>query len=119
MSEAIVEALQILLPAVATVLAAFLVQWVRSRIGVEGMKKVESELQSKKELVRAAVRFVEQTYFELDGPQKYRAAVDWLVATGGKYGFDFEAEELKGLIESILREFKDEFGESWAKEVED
>ena len=118
MQEAIVEALSILLPAAATVLAVMAVGWVKERIGVEGMEKVEMELYAKQELARMAVRFVEQVYRDIGGTKKLDHALNWLGNQFKERGFKLDDEEMRGLIEAALRSFKDEFGEQWAREIE-
>lgn len=99
----------------ATIAAALLVAWLKKRLGVEGMKQIEAELAMKQELAALAVRFVEQVYKDLHGPDKYQKAAEWLVARAQGHGLRLTADEIKGLIEAALRAFKDEFGEGWAK----
>lgn len=106
-----------LLLLLATVAAGLLVAWLKKRLGVEGVNKVNAELQAKQELATLAVRFVEQFYQNLHGEDKYQKAAEWLASRAGDMGLKITAEEIKGLIEAALRTFKDEFGEEWAKKV--
>lgn len=99
----------------ATVAAGYAVAWIRRRLGVEGMQRVEAELATKQELAALAVRFVEQVYKDLHGEEKYIKAAEWLAARAGELGLAVTADEVKGLIEAALRAFKDEFGEEWAR----
>lgn len=99
----------------ATLAAGFLVAWLKKKIGVEGMKKIESELATKQELAALAVRFVEQVYRDLHGEAKYQKAAEWLAARAEELGLTITPDEIKGLVEAALRAFKDEFGEEWAK----
>jgi LL-H family phage holin len=100
---------------IVTVAAGFVVAYLRKRIGIEGMHKIEAELALKQELAELAVRFVEQVYKDLHGQEKYSQAAQWLEDRAGEAGLEITANEIKGLIEAALRAFKDEFGEQWAK----
>lgn len=117
MSELVSRLLYDVLILLATVAAGYAVAWLRKRLGVEGMKRIEAELATKQELAGLAVRFVEQVYRDLHGEEKYQKAADWLAARAGELGLKITADEIKGLIEAALRAFKDEFGEEWAKAV--
>ena len=118
MQEAIVEALSILLPAAATVLAVMAVSWLKGRIGVEGMEKIELELYAKQELARLAVRSVEQVYRDIGGAKKLDHALNWLGNQLKERGFKLDDDEMRGLIEAALREMKDAFGEEWARKID-
>jgi hypothetical protein len=99
----------------ATVAAAYAVAWLRKRLGVEGIKKIQVEIAAKQELAALAVRFAEQVYRDLQGEEKYQKAAEWLAGRAQELGIAMTADEMKGLIEAALRAFKDEFGEQWAK----
>ena len=101
-----------------TLAAGYAVAYLRKRLGVEGMQKIEAELALKQELASLAVRFVEQAFRDLEGEEKYNQAAQWLAERAGEIGLSVTAEEIKGLIEAALRTFKDEFGEEWAKRLE-
>lgn len=117
MDELIIKLLYDILIILATIVAGFLVELIRQRIGVEGMKKIEQELTAKQELAMLAVRFVQQAYRDLGGPEKYNKAAEWLVDMAAKQGLNLSADEVKGLIEAALRAFKDEFGNDWGKQT--
>lgn len=107
------DAFLILLP----VLAAMLVEWLRRRLGLEKMQRIQKELETKQELAGLAVRLVEQSYQDLKGEEKYNQAADWLVTQAQQRGINVTADEVKGLIEAAVRTAKDIFGEEWAKQV--
>ncbi len=115
MNEVVVALLQDALLLLVTLLAGFMVAWLKKRLSVEGMKKIETELALKQELAYLAVRFVEQAFKDLKGEEKYTQAAKWLSERAGEIGLNIAAAEIKGLIEAALRAFKDEFGEEWAK----
>jgi Flp pilus assembly protein TadB len=104
--------------ALAALLAAYAVAWLRRQIGVEAMRRIEAELTTKQELAALAVRFTEQVYRDLRGEEKYNKAAEWLAARAAELGLNVTPDEIKGLIEAALRAFKDEFGEEWAKTIE-
>lgn len=113
MQELLNEVLYDVLILLATVAAGFVVAWLRKRLGVEGMRKIETELAAKQELAALAVRFVEQAYKSLDGADKYDMAARWLADQAKSVGLKVSSDEIKGLIEAALRAFKDEFGDAW------
>lgn len=113
MQELLTQVLYDALVLLATVAAGFAVAWLRKRLGVEGMRKIETELATKQELAALAVRFVEQAYKNLDGADKYDMAARWLSDQAKGFGLKVSSDEVKGLIEAALRAFKDEFGEAW------
>jgi len=117
MDDLLLRVLYDVLVLLATVAAGYAVAWLRKRLGVEGMKKIEAELATKQELAGLAVRFVEQVYKDIHGEAKYQKAAEWLAARASELGLKVTPEEVKGLIEAALRTFKDEFGEEWAKQV--
>ncbi len=107
------DAFLVLLP----ILAAMLVEWLRRRLGVEKMQKIQKELETKQELAGLAVRLIEQSCPDLKGEEKYNQAADWLVTQAKQRGINVTADEVKGLIEAAIRTAKDIFGEEWAKQV--
>lgn len=118
MEDLLARLLYDLLVLLATIAAGYAVAWLRKRLGVEGMKRIEAELATKQELAALAVRFTEQVYKDLHGPEKYQKAAEWLAARAQEHGLKVSSDEIKGLIEAALRELKDTFGEEWAKASE-
>ncbi len=114
MGELVTNLAYVLLILLATAAAALLIAWLKKRLGVEGVNKVKAELEAKQELATLAVRFVEQVYKDLHGPDKYQKAAEWLAARARERGLEITSGEITGLIEAALRSFKDEFGEDWA-----
>lgn len=98
-----------------TLAAGYAIAYLRKRLGVEGMQRIETELALKQELALLAVRFAEQAFQDLKGQEKYDKAADWLANRSEEVRLSITAEEIKGLIEAALRAFKDEFGEEWAR----
>lgn len=115
MENLIMTVVENILIILVTLAAGFLVAYLRRRLGVEGMQRIEVELALKQELAELAVRFVEQACRDLHGQEKYNKAAEWLAGRASEVGLRITAEEVKGLIEAALRAFKDEFGEQWAR----
>lgn len=68
-------ALSILVPA----LCAIAIELIRRKLGLENIRKVQHELENKKELANLAVKFVEQAYKDIKGQEKFDKAAEWLV----------------------------------------
>lgn len=119
MEALIMAVVENLLIIIVTLVAGFVVAYLRKRLGVEGMQRIEAELALKQELAELAVRFAEQVYKDYKGEEKYTAASMWLVDRASEAGLNIYKSEVKGLIEAALRAFKDEFGEQWAKAIDE
>jgi len=100
------------------ILVVLIIEYLRRRLGTEKLKKIQEELAAKQQLAVLAVRFVEQVYKDLHGPDKYQKAAEWLAARAQEHGLRLTADEIKGLIEAALRQLKDTFGNEWAERVE-
>ena len=103
---------------IVTLAAGYAVAYLRKRLGVEGMQKIETEIVLKQELATLAVRFIEQLYRDLNGEEKYSRAALWLSSRLAEKGLEANPDEIKGLIEAALRELKDQFGNAWAKSLD-
>ncbi|PKM77123.1 MAG: holin [Firmicutes bacterium HGW-Firmicutes-15] len=106
------NALGILVPA----LCLIMIELLRRKLGLEKMRKIQSELETKQELASLAIRFVEHVNKDQHGQEKYEQAATWLVARVLERGIKANPDEIKGLLEAALRMAKDEFGEQWAKQ---
>jgi hypothetical protein len=107
------NALGILIPA----LCLITIELIRRQLGLENIRKIQEELNTKMDLASLAIKFVEQAYKDLHGQDKYDQAANWLAARAGEKGIKVTADEVKGLIEAAVRMAKDEFGEQWANAV--
>lgn len=117
MESLVMAIIENLLIIIVTLVAGFVVAYLRKRLGVEWMQKIELELSLKQELAELAVKFVEQVYKDFKGDEKYTMAAIWLADRISELGLEITESEVKGLIESAIRTLKDEFGEQWAKTV--
>lgn len=92
------------------------VGFIETKAGADYMKWVSEELAVKESLASTAVRFAEQFYGQvLKGPEKFEIATKWLSDRLEEIGIIVYQEEIQGLIEAAVREFKDVFGEEWAE----
>jgi hypothetical protein len=96
------------------VLAVALAELLRRKLGIEKLERIQKELETKQELAFIAVQFIEQVSIDLKGYEKYIEASYWLEGMLAERGIKTSDEEIRGLIESSLRTFKDTFGEEWA-----
>jgi LL-H family phage holin len=119
MKEQIIQISLQVMAVIIPVLAAMVVELIRRKLGTEKFQQIQGELAAKRELALLAVRFVEQVYIDLHGPEKYNAAAEWMAEQAMGKGIPLDAGEIKGLIEAALREMKDSFGEEWAKGIEE
>ena len=118
MDERIISLAYDILALVLPVLAILTAEWLRRKLGTERLQRIQKDLETKQELAILAVRFVEQVYKDLHGPDKYQKAAEWLAARAQEHGLKLTADEIKGLIEAALRQLKDAFGNEWAKQVQ-
>ncbi|MNJ90046.1 Phage holin protein [compost metagenome] len=114
MHDILLAFLQDIAYALASIGAAFLIAFLKKKIGVAGMQKLAEQSYLIKEVVRTGVKYAEQAF---QPGEKAEKAVEWIVTTLGKKGIIVTEEEIKGLVEATVREFKDEFGENWANAV--
>lgn len=117
MHDLIMTVIENILIILVTLAAGAIVVYLKRRLGVEGVQKLETELVLKQELATLAVRFVEQVYRDLGGEEKYSQAALWLSSRLGEKGINISPDEIRGLIEAALRELKDQFGNEWAKAI--
>ncbi len=116
-SGPIVEAARAALAVIIPIGAAYVVELLRRKVGVERLRRVQQELEAKRELATLAVKFAEQAFRDYGGDKKFLAAADWLTERARSLGLNVTEDEVEGLIESALREIKDALGEEWAARV--
>ncbi|MGI6436424.1 MAG: phage holin, LLH family [Syntrophomonadaceae bacterium] len=97
----------------------FLVELLRRKVGLEGLRRISWQLDQKKDLAMLAVQFTEQAYKDMKGQDKYNYAAKWLAARAKEHGIQISDDEIKGLIEATLRQIKDQLGDEWAKAMQE
>ncbi|KUK51912.1 MAG: Phage holin, LL-H family [Desulfotomaculum sp. 46_296] len=99
-----------------TMAVALLIGWLKKKLAIEGIKKVQEELTAKQELALLAVKAVEQLWGGvLHGDEKVQKATEFISEQAAKVGLAISPEEIRTLIEWAVRTMKDEFGEAWGK----
>ena len=69
----------------------------------------------KQSVCRTAVRFVEQVYIDLHGPEKLLQAMKRASAILKEYGIEISDTELVAMIEAAVNEFNNSFGKDDAQ----
>ncbi len=64
---------------------------------------------TKLSVAKVAAQFVEQVWKEIHGPEKLQKALETAEALLKKKGIDFDAEEMRILIEAAVAEFNEAF----------
>jgi len=64
----------------------------------------------KQSVCRTAVRFVEQVYLDIHGPEKLKAAMQKASELLAGYGITITDEELIAMLEAAVNEFNNSFG---------
>lgn len=96
-----------------------LVELMRRKVGLEGMRQISWQLEQKKDWAMLAVQFAGQAYRTQGGQVKYNRAAEWLAARAKEHGIVISDTEIKGLIEATLRQLKDQFGDEWASAIDE
>lgn len=94
--------LAILLPP----LVALGIEYLRRRIGIERLQRLQQEFNAKQEWALLAVRYAEQVYKDGGGADKYNAACEWLSTHAETKGIKLSILEIEGLIESSVQIIK-------------
>ncbi len=95
--------------------ASVLVAGVFAYYGIAFLRRkgIWEVIKQKEIFALMAVRFAEELYAHLDGPEKLEKACEWAVDQLRKIGIKTTKEDIMGIILAMLREIKDEFGEEW------
>jgi len=117
MQDIIFSALSQILLVLVTILAGYLVRLIVAKVGLDKINKAAAELAANQTLAVMAVRYAQQCYWAQKGYTRYAKAADWLAGELMSRGVKVTSDQIKILIESALRELKDEFGEEWAKAI--
>lgn len=70
---------------------------------------------TKQDVAKIAVKFVEQVWKKLHGPEKLEKALELAAALLAKKGIKFNAAEMKILIEAVLADLNDAFNKTVAE----
>ena len=119
MDTTLINLAQNFLSLVIPIIAVMMIELIRRYLGLQKMAQINQAIVSKQTLALIAVRFVEQAYQDLHGPDKFNKAAEWLAEQVNQYGFSISETEIKGLIEAALRQMKDELASEWQKQLEE
>lgn len=92
------------------------VAWLGSEAKRLYKKYVSTEI--KQSVCRTVVRFVEQVYVDIHGPEKLHMAMQRAVLILEEYGITISEHELVALIEAAVNEFNDNFSKDELPEAE-
>lgn len=113
MDTMLMNILSELLKLVLIVAAGFVVALIKRSLGTEKMKRLTEELENKREIVETVVLFVQQVYAHYDGEEKFAKAFERVAERLNEAGLKTSPAEIEDLIESSIKLFKKEFGDSW------
>ena len=113
MDTMLMNILSELLKLVLIVAAGFVVALIKRSLGTEKMKRLTEELENKREIVETVVLFVQQVYTHYDGEEKFAKAFERVAERLNEAGLKTSPAEIEDLIESSIKLFKKEFGDSW------
>lgn len=80
---------------------------IYKKLGIDRMDKVNFDIKIKKDIVIAAVQFAEQAYKNCNGEERYNVAIKWSIDRLKEKGISFSEDELRGLIESTIKNLKE------------
>lgn len=115
MEQLIIQLLQNVLGALASIILGYVVAFIHKRLGTEGMKKIEAQLQAHSALAELVIRAVEETYISLTGAEKYAMASKMLSDRLSKIGVTLSVEDIHTLIQGTLSKMRDQFADNWKK----
>lgn len=115
--ELIVEIVKPVLAVLVPFAAYFVVDLLRRKAHEAGIDIARAKTWRKNELARYAVLFAQQAYKSAGGQEKYLQASVWLAERLAQANINITDEEIRGLIESALKELKLEFGAAWDEAV--
>lgn len=108
-SELIINIIYLLILIIGTLFVAFL----KKIVGTEKLKNIKELAEVKEWYIKHAVLFVQQVYKDLDGDEKFNIAFSWVINLFEENSISISEDELKGMIESSLKELKKIYGEAW------
>jgi LL-H family phage holin len=95
----------------------FIIVFLKKKIGIENLKKIETELQTNQELAKLAILYVQKNFKNVDNETKFNEAYIALSEMLERKGITLNETEIKVLIEGVLKVLKKQFGDAWKEEV--
>ncbi len=111
---ALTELLQVLILAAVLAVTGLATAWVKERLGVEKMQKIEAQLRNKESIAYRSLMLMREA-LEESGlvEQNLDRATEWASKELKKMNIKVTPDELQDLIKSMYNEMKDEFIEQW------
>lgn len=111
---ALTELLQVLILAAVLAVTGLATAWVKERLGVEKMQKIEAQLRNKESIAYRSLMLMREA-LEESGlvEQNLDRATEWASKELKKMNIKVTPDELQDLIKSMYNEIKDEFIEQW------
>lgn len=102
---------------VALIFSYFVISFMKKKVGVENLKKIETELYANQELAKMVVLYIQKNFETADNQTKFNEAYIALSEMLNKKGISLTENEIQVLIESSLKILKKQFGDTWKEEV--
>lgn len=115
LTKALLDLATVAMAVLIPILVGFAADWMRRKAGEQSLRRIQTEIESKQDLAVAAVKFAQQAFKDLDGPEKYEEAAAWLADRAQSIGLTMTTMEIKGLIEAALKDLKYAFREAWKR----
>lgn len=116
-SQIISELILNLMYILGLTLSYFIIVFLKKKIGLENLKKIENEYFINQELAKSVVLYVQKTLGNASNEIKFNEACIALSEILSKKGIILTETEMKVLIESALKMFKKQFGDAWKEEI--
>ena len=109
--------LELLLPIIKDLIIIFaiavLIPAVKAGVGWWKNLTMEAWI---KELIVDGVMFVQEKYWQHSGEQKFALAKKWIIERLQEKGITVSEEWLDGLIDAVVKQLRDEFGDEWYRD---
>lgn len=106
MEDYLVKALTYVLIAILNVIGYYLVNWLKKH-------KVITELKANEEIVKIVVKAVQESFYKLDGVERYEIAKDKLIEIFNEKGIKVSETQLDTLINQSVLELRSQFEYAW------
>ncbi len=111
---ALTELLQVLILAAVLAVTGLATAWVKERLGVEKMQKIEAQLRNKESIAYRSLMLIQEALQESGLVEdNLDRATEWASKELKKMNIKVTPDELQDLIKSMYNEIKDEFIEQW------
>lgn len=115
--DTVISLIQQILVLVITGVGTLLIAYLKEKFGTEKMKKLGELLTIHKEVIREGILYAQQKFEGSDNAAKLEAAKDYIIARLNDAGLNISEDVLDKLIESVLKETKDNWNTEWNKTV--